>query len=141
MCKDTNREPLSTAEACHLLANCSEEQLIDTVETLLDRYRRGSWLTIEQLAELAHMSVRSMQRRLAKRGESFASVSNRVRLRLAAAMLSEGQLSLREIAAELGYTQQTNFIRAFKRATGVTPDRYRANCRPSEIPEIETRKT
>ena len=93
MYEDTNLEPLSIAEASHLLANCSEEQLVRTVETLLVRHRRGSWLTIEQLAELAQMSVRSMQRRLGKQGESFANVSNRIRLRLATAMLSQGKLS------------------------------------------------
>ena len=40
--------------------------------------------------------------------------------------LNAGQMTVPGIALVLGYSEATSFYRAFKRATGVTPRKYRA---------------
>lgn len=47
------------------------------------------------------------------------------RERLARIYLQTLSMSLEEIAERLGYGEQTSFGRAFKRWTGVTPQRFR----------------
>jgi AraC-like DNA-binding protein len=82
-------------------------------------------MTIDQAAGLAEMSVRSLQRRLATHGSTFARVSEQTRAELALQMLDRTDLTPGEIASELGYSERTNFVRAFKRWTGVTPEQFR----------------
>lgn len=47
------------------------------------------------------------------------------RMQLAAARLRDSPRSIGQIAAELGYESEATFTRAFKRATGLAPGRYR----------------
>ena len=124
--RDRNEEPeLSEREARRLLAACPDEQLVAALQNVMSRFRPRGWMTIDQAAGLAEMSVRSLQRRLAAEGETFAQVCEQTRAELATRMLKCTDLSLGEIASELGYSERTNFIRAFKRWTGVTPEQFR----------------
>ena len=41
-------------------------------------------------------------------------------------LLADPDLSLHEVAARLGYTEQTSFSRVFRRITQITPGAYRA---------------
>ncbi len=47
------------------------------------------------------------------------------RVRTAAALLTDGKRSLAEIAASCGFADQSHFSHVFRRAFGVSPDRYR----------------
>jgi AraC-like DNA-binding protein len=55
------------------------------------------------------------------------------RMQLAAARLRETSRSIGQIAAEFGYESEATFTRAFKRATGMAPGRYRT-ARPVTSP-------
>jgi AraC-like DNA-binding protein len=50
---------------------------------------------------------------------------HRVRLRRAADWLTRSDKPVIEIALDLGYTDASNFTRAFRRQTGVSPQRFR----------------
>jgi AraC-like DNA-binding protein len=52
----------------------------------------------------------------------------RLKIEAARAMLSSTNLRVQEIADKLGYENQFNFARAFKRVSGMTPTEYRAAC-------------
>ena len=54
-----------------------------------------------------------------------------LRLERAKTLLALGQLSLAEIAFACCFYSQSNFSRAFRRATGTSPLRYRRSSRPS----------
>ena len=91
-------------------------------------------LTIEiqkgrgDLASVGHalaLSKRTLQRRLDQEGVSFRALTDEVRRGLAAQHLTEGRLSLSEIALLLGFSEQAAFQRAFLRWTGVTPGQFR----------------
>ncbi|GAC1378940.1 MAG: AraC family transcriptional regulator [Aquirhabdus sp.] len=80
--------------------------------------------TLEEVAEKLHMSPRTLQRQLAQEDKSFSSVIDELRQHKATAMLKKRELSLESIAEKLGYTDTTNFNRAFKRWTGTTPRKF-----------------
>jgi len=53
---------------------------------------------------------------------------SRLKIEAARAMLSSTNLRVQEIADKLGYENQFNFARAFKRVSGMSPTEYRATC-------------
>ncbi|MDR6918891.1 AraC-like DNA-binding protein [Pseudomonas sp. 3296] len=79
----------------------------------------------ERLAEAMAMSRRSLQRKLAERGQSYRSILDRIRHDLARKYLAIPDKSLTEIAFLLGFSEQTSFARAFKRWQGLAPSDYR----------------
>ncbi|QIG52376.1 helix-turn-helix transcriptional regulator [Nordella sp. HKS 07] len=70
--------------------------------------------------------TRTLVRRLAELGASFAQIVDRLRHDLALKYLSERDLSLTEIAFLLGYSNQSAFSSACRRWTGKTPREIRA---------------
>jgi transcriptional regulator GlxA family with amidase domain len=53
---------------------------------------------------------------------------SRLKIEAARAMLSSTNLRVQEIADKLGYENQFNFARAFRRVSGMSPTGYRATC-------------
>ena len=81
----------------------------------------GATLSLQATARLLHMTPRTLHRRLQDEGTSYRAIIDRVRHRLALQHLKNSAISLQEIAYRLGYTDQANFRRAFKRWEGVAP--------------------
>lgn len=81
--------------------------------------------SIETIAELLHMSDRTLKRQLAAEGTSYSNVVDELRYRHAVSLLSRSDFSLEQISDELGYSDVGNFTRAFKRWTGRTPGNWR----------------
>lgn len=79
---------------------------------------------MHRVARLLGLSERTLQRRLASSGRSWSDVVEGFR-RDEAARLLAGPTPLVEVAARLGYREQTSFTRAFKRWTGQTPAHWR----------------
>ena len=71
------------------------------------------------------VSLRTMQRQLAKQQQSFRQLLDAIRRQLAEQYLADSQLSLNEITYLLGFANQANFTRAFKRWRGMPPSNYR----------------
>jgi AraC-like DNA-binding protein len=76
-------------------------------------------------AELG-MSVRTLQRQLGAQGVSFQALAEEARRTRALRLLSQDELSVECIATQLGYGDASNFRRAFRRWTGVSPSDYRS---------------
>jgi AraC-like DNA-binding protein len=87
--------------------------------------RDGVFRSLEEAAKELGMSARTLRRRLALEGLSFASVLNEQRKETALAMLRSRELSVDDVAARLGYSNAANFTRAFRQWTGMTPTAYR----------------
>ena len=80
-------------------------------------------------SEIAHqlgMSPRTLTRRLAAEGLTFASVVNNLRSDLARHYLEDNDLPISEIAWLLGFQEVSAFTHAHKRWTGRTPTETRA---------------
>jgi AraC-like DNA-binding protein len=78
------------------------------------------------LAEAAGLSCRTLQRKLAQAGTSYRSLLKSASLRMAQQRLSGSSIRVTDIAAELGYTDVSNFARAFQSQVGLSPSEYRA---------------
>jgi AraC-like DNA-binding protein len=75
-------------------------------------------------AELG-MSLRNLQRKLSDKGSSFKDILEDTRKRLAIDHIKQSHLSLCEISYLVGFSNLSNFNRAFKRWTNLTPGEYR----------------
>jgi AraC-like DNA-binding protein len=72
------------------------------------------------------MTVRTLQRRLRAEKTGYKQILDDVRRELAVDYVSEPDLSIKEITYMLGFSEPSNFTRAFKRWTGTSPNAYRA---------------
>jgi len=80
---------------------------------------------METVASTLGLSVRSLRRRLADEGKSYRAVENDAFAIVAMQRLRDERGTIQEAADELGFSDTTAFHRAFKRATGTTPMKYR----------------
>jgi AraC-like DNA-binding protein len=90
-----------------------------------------------QLAELADAAAMS-RTTFALRFKNVAGVAplaylHAWRMRLAERALREGNAPVAEVAFSLGYTSESAFSNAFKRAMGTAPKRYRTGLRGSSV--------
>ena len=108
---------LSEKRAPAGLRSLVEDQLIG----LLPSGRARAAVVAEQLG----MSERSFRRRLVQESTNFGEVLDRLRNRLALRYLEEEQVSLKQIAWLLGYSELGAFNHAFKRWTGTSPGQMR----------------
>lgn len=82
-------------------------------------------MSLQFTAAIIGTSPRTLQRRLAEHDESFCRLLQAVRFRTAQRHLQDPGMPLTTIAKRLGYTDLANFIRAFKRWTGLGPNEFR----------------
>ncbi|MBZ2187688.1 AraC family transcriptional regulator [Alcanivorax sp. JB21] len=102
----------------------------DITVLIRDQLPRGNMEGVSaqrQIAELMHISVRGLQRRLQAQNTSFRRLVDQVRAHRARELISEGLLSQEAIAQQLGYTETGTLCKAFRRWTGMTPGEYRAS--------------
>jgi len=76
---------------------------------------------IDSAATDLHLSRRTLQRRLADAGCSYRQLLTGIRQRHVACLLADDQLSPKDIAFLLGYSEQSAFNHAYKRWTGFPP--------------------
>ncbi|MGX1883635.1 AraC family transcriptional regulator [Streptomyces sp. NPDC055287] len=88
----------------------------------------------ETAARLA-VSPATLRRRLQQESTSFQQLKDAVRRDAAIAGLAEGREPIAELAARLGFSEDTSFHRAFRRWTGTTPGAYRVGGGPSASPK------
>lgn len=86
--------------------------------------------TLDQLAGFVNISPRTLARYLEAEETSFRDLSLQVRTDRARHMLTDGRLSVTQIAYRLGYGDVASFVRSFGRQTGQTPTEFRASGRP-----------
>ena len=107
------------------MADLQQDQLSAKVQlALLDQLPSGR-VKESDIAATLGLSSRTMQRRLLEEGVSFSGLLQSARQKLADQYIRDEHLSISEIAYLLGFAEQANFTRAFKRWTGRSPTQYR----------------
>jgi AraC-like DNA-binding protein len=79
------------------------------------------------------MSPRSIQRLLMEQGTTFSRIVERSRRQSAFQLLVRKDLSVTEVAAKLGYSDPSNFGRAFRKWTGQSPNQWRKRALRQDI--------
>lgn len=82
--------------------------------------------TIEAVAFNMNMSVRTLQRKLKEEQKTFKDVTESLKKELAFSYMKKSNLSIKEIADLLNYSDTSAFTRSFKSWTGQTPSNYRS---------------
>jgi AraC-like DNA-binding protein len=82
-------------------------------------------VTQQRVAKALHMSLRTLQRKLADEATSYKDLLDETRRELAGQYLRQNCLSVSEVTYLLGFSEPSNFARAFKRWTGRTPSEFR----------------
>jgi len=120
--------PELAAEADKLAARYMEGVEPDTaaarVRALLLKAMSSGDVDQDGIARALNQSPSTLQRRLREEGTSYQRLLDATRRDLALDYLREGRHSLADITFLLGFTDQSNFTRAFRRWTGKTPRQY-----------------
>jgi AraC-like DNA-binding protein len=85
----------------------------------------GRYPTLAAVARTFATSPRTLCRRLQREGRTFQALLEDTRRDAAERYLTETTLAVDVVADHLGYAHPTNFIRAFRRWHGCTPQQYR----------------
>ena len=88
----------------------------------------------DALADRLHMSERTLARRLRDKGLSFRALLDGVRKELGLGYMHESRYAVTDVAYLLGFSDQSNFARSFRRWTGLTPSKYRATNKAQSPP-------
>ena len=94
-------------------------------------------LTVEQLAEAAHLSPRQFSRAFrAETGQSPAKAIENLRIEAARLMMEQSRHPIDVIARQTGFADRDRMRRAFLRAFGQPPQVIRRNARAEQQPEL-----
>jgi len=103
----------------------NEDDWLEHIQAVLPAYLSTGGLLLPELAEMTGLSARTLQRLLAEKGTSYRELMDAARFEKARQLLHQNALSATEIAHLSGYTDPTNFARAFRRISGRSPSEYR----------------
>lgn len=112
--------------AMEYIAKLDRADVVANTRACIIELLPGGECSKSQVAAAIGMSTSSLQARLTERGTSFHELLNEIRRDLACSYLKQSGVSVTEITFLLGFTDVSNFTRAFKRWTGVSPTSYRA---------------
>jgi AraC-like DNA-binding protein len=97
----------------------------NAIRQIIKTYSINKNISIEEVANIADISVRTLQRRLAENNLKFNELHNEAKFMHARERLHDRSLPIKEIASSLGYSDTAHFTRAFHKWSGVSPSDYR----------------
>jgi AraC-like DNA-binding protein len=84
-------------------------------------------ISMAEVSRCVSVSPRQLQRIFAERsGMGFRSYLTAVRMSAAADLLSASDTPIKNVAAQVGYLDASQFTKAFKRIHGISPMQWRA---------------
>ncbi|MCK7597655.1 AraC family transcriptional regulator [Microbulbifer sp. CAU 1566] len=107
------------AQVCHIIGN------------LLPSGECG----IERVSAALNLHPRVLQKKLQQDGTSFRALLQQTRMEIAQRNLQHGQLSITDLALNLGYADVAIFSRNFKRWTQLSPREWRAKSKGLNKPD------
>ena len=101
------------------------EDFVEVLRAAMAPYLLSGYPSIGMAADIAGMSIRTLQRVLRANCTSYSELIENLRFDLATQMLADPDMKIIDIALQLGYGHSPNFSRAFHRVSGLTPQQYR----------------
>jgi AraC-like DNA-binding protein len=102
---------------------------------LIEQLHEG--VSIDRVARELHLSARTLRRRLDALGVTFQRLLEEVRHHRAVEFLTKSEEAVDRVAERLGYVDPSNFRRAFRRWTGLSPAGYRAAHAAQPAPRVK----
>lgn len=124
-----NANPI-TAEMCaqmceRLLPSLPEESHLERSIRTACFNSGGDFPALDEMAVRLGLSARTLQRRLTELGRHYQEIVDEVRTSLAVELLTQSALSVEEVAQRVGFSEASNFRKAFRKWTGRSPGEYR----------------
>jgi len=114
------------SEAEKILSHSTGESSVDEqIVFILHKMISTRQVSVERMAGVLSMNVRTLQRRLKEKNMTYKKLLESARQSLAIEYLVYDELTIEQISKQLGYTDTSNFYRAFKNWTGMRPVEYR----------------
>ena len=111
-------------------------KFIEQAEVFVLEHISNEQFGVSELATLMHMSRSNLLRKIKKETELSASQFIRqVRLEKGKELLDETELTVSEISYQVGFSNNSYFIKCFREQYGLSPGEYRI--KPVPEPEIE----
>lgn len=119
----TKFETLSVMASMENYGSSEGKRMDDILQfTLRESYRK---VYIDEVAKVAHLTEEAFCRYFKIRtGKTYTNFLNEVRVSQACKLLIDKDLSIQDICYQSGFTNLSNFNRAFKKVTGKTPSKY-----------------
>lgn len=100
-------------------------EFVTSIRQIMKSYAYDKHGTLEDIASIAGISVRTLQRRLTDHQLKFSDLLNQAKFECAKDKLQTTDIPISEIAISLGYSDAANFSRAFHRWAEVSPRDFR----------------
>lgn len=103
--------------------NLRDERLVSMINFIQANYQT---VTLEDMAEQFHLSVPYLSKFIhEKSGKTFGEQVTNIRMKKARTLLKNGNMTVENIAAAVGYPSVEHFSRTFKKLYDMTPVEYR----------------
>ena len=109
------------------MARLDKDDVLNTVRLKIIELLPSGDCSREKVACVMCMSPSTLQLKLAQRDSNFQDLLDKIRNELARSYVRQQSLSITEITFLLGFSDTSNFTRAFKRWEGKSPTSYRAH--------------
>ena len=129
--KQTLREFLQQAPANLLVKYRDKTSITERIRRLLRSHLRGEMPSLDEVSRVLGLTPQTLRRRMQEEGQGFQSLKDHLRRDAAIEYLARPDMTLLDIADQLGFSEASTFHRAFKKWTGVAPGEYRQRHRPA----------
>ncbi|MFT7109024.1 MAG: AraC-like DNA-binding protein [Psychrobacter glaciei] len=110
--------------------------LSDRIRQALVQNRIEFSATQKQVAELFHISSRTLNRHLQQEGTSLKSILTQSRIEEAKSLLFDNKQSIEQIAMKIGFSGRRTLDRIFIKYVGMSPAQYRSKRTHEEVSEV-----
>lgn len=110
------------------LEETNEDGFLNDFRNLILQHIFKGRLTVTEVAELVYMSPKALNTRLASSNTTISKEIVAAKIQFAKSALSSSDISVEELASALGYSDPSNFARAFAKLQGESPTKFREMC-------------
>jgi AraC-like DNA-binding protein len=119
------REFLAHAPANLLVKYRDKTSVTERIRRFLRSRLRDEMPSLDEVGRVLAMTPQTLSRRLREEGQGFQALKDNLRRDAAIEYLARPDMTLLDIADQLGFSEASTFHRAFKKWTGVAPGEYR----------------
>ncbi len=112
--------------ATSYIARLDKNDIVTAVRQRIIEFLPSGECSRKEVASVMCMSPATLQFKLAQRNTNFHDLFDSIRKELALSYVKQSSLSITEITYLLGFSDTSNFTRAFKRWEGVSPSDFRS---------------